>query len=407
MPVVGAHGEAEAETVAGRHQRRVDLDVRAEVIRRHQFQRLAADDPGAVQRAAAQQHLAEPRIVHRGRDQPAAAGFHHRLFQHVEELDLVAVPGIDREGLGEAAGIGLGGVERGLVHLQRRQDPLGQERAERLAGDDFDDPAEHVGRAAVVPFGARLAHQRHAGDDGGVFGVADLAAAQPRLLVQLLHRAVAGVVVSQPRGVPQQVLHRHRPLHRHEFELAVDVDADLLIRKLRNELGDGVVEDEVAVLDQHHDANRDDRLGHREDPEQAVMRHRRRGGRALPADGVEPADLAAAGHHHGRAGQGALVDLALEGIRHPLQARAREPDRLGFGVRERGGLGGGCLASGGGLRVHGLSRMLIGCWWPAEVWPRSHHLDRVVGAGRSASPLQSGHGLCLKRREPALDDGSP
>ena len=43
--------------------------------------------------------------------------------------------------------------------------------------------------------------------------------------------------------------------------------------------GDGIAEDEVAVLDQHHDANRDDRLGHREDTEDAVMGHRRGGGR--------------------------------------------------------------------------------------------------------------------------------
>jgi hypothetical protein len=47
--------------------------------------------------------------------------------------------------------------ECGLRHLQRRQDAFGQERAERFAGDDLDDAAENVGRAAVVPFRARLA----------------------------------------------------------------------------------------------------------------------------------------------------------------------------------------------------------------------------------------------------------
>ncbi len=247
------------------------------------------------------------------------------------------------------------GVERGLRHLQRRQDAFGQERAERFAGDDLDDAAENVGRAAVIPFRAGLAHQRHAGDHGRVFGVGDLAAAQPRLLVQLLDGAVAGVVVGQARGVPQQVLNGHLPLHRHQVELAVVLDADLLLGKLRNEFCDRVVEDEVAVLDQHHDADRDDRLGHREDAEDAVVRHRRGCGRALAADRIEPADLTAPRHHHGRAGEGALVDLALEGIRHPLQAGAREPDRFRLGVGERRGLGGGCLP-GGGLGVHGLSR---------------------------------------------------
>ena len=269
------------------------------------------------------------------------------------------VQGSLANGSARRAALASRGVERGLGHLQRRQDALGQERTERLAGDDFDDAAEHVGRAAVVPAFAGLADQRHAGDDGGVFGVADLAAAQPRLLVELLHRAVAGVVVSQTRGVPQQVLHRRLPLHRHQLELAVVLDADLLVGKFRNEFGDGIAEDEVAVLDQHHDADRDDRLGHREDAEQAVMRHRRRSCRALAADRIEPADLAAARHHHGRAGQGSLVDLALEGIRHQLQPLGRQPDRFRLGLRQGGGQRCGCRP-GGGLGVHGLSR--CSCW---------------------------------------------
>jgi len=70
----------------------------------HQLQRLAADDAVAVQRAAVEQHLGEAGVVHGGRDQPAAAGFHHRLLEHVEKLDLVAGPGIGRERLGEPAG---------------------------------------------------------------------------------------------------------------------------------------------------------------------------------------------------------------------------------------------------------------------------------------------------------------
>jgi len=53
-----------------------------------------------------------------------------------------------------------------------------------------------------------------------------------------------------------------------------------------------------------------------------------------------------------------ILDLALEGVRHPLQARGREPERFGLGVREGGGLRGGSLP-GGGLRVHGLSRCLL------------------------------------------------
>ncbi len=169
--------------MAGRHEVRFKFHLRAEMVRRHQLERLAADDPVAVERAAIEQHLAEPRIVHGGRDQPAAAGFHHRLFEHVEELHLFAGPRIGRERLGETIRILWPGVKGRLGHLQRRQNALGQERAKRFAGDDFDETAENVGGAAVVPLGAWLAHQGHARDQRGMFGVADLAAAQPRLLI--------------------------------------------------------------------------------------------------------------------------------------------------------------------------------------------------------------------------------
>src|SRR6202040_2755299 len=64
---LGADREAETKTMAGRHQRRIDLDRGAEMIGRHQLQRLAADQPVAVERAAIEQNLAEPGIVPRGR----------------------------------------------------------------------------------------------------------------------------------------------------------------------------------------------------------------------------------------------------------------------------------------------------------------------------------------------------
>jgi len=121
--------------------------------------------------------------------------------------------------------------------------------------------------------------------------------------------------------VSQQILDRHRPLCRHEIELAVVLDANLLVGKFRNELCDAIAQDEVTIFHQHHDADRDDRFCHRKNAEDAVMSHRRAGRRTLPADRVEPADLAAPCHHHGRAGECALVDLALERVRHFLQAR--------------------------------------------------------------------------------------
>ena len=211
----------------------------------------------------------------------------------------------------------------------------------RFAGDDLDDAAEDVGGAAVIPLGARLAQQRQARDQRGVFGIADLAAAQPRLLIQLLHQAVAGMIVGDARGVPQQVLDRDRPRQRHQIELAVVLDADLLVGKFRNEFGDGIVEQEMAFLEQHHDADRDDRLGHGEDAEDGCRAPsaRQPAGLCLPSASNQPiwprrATITVT------PGDGSLVDVALECIRHPLQPDRREPERFRFGLREGRGLQG-------------------------------------------------------------------
>ena len=165
--------------MTGRHKVGLKFHLGAEMVRSHQVQRLAADDPVTVEHAAVQQHLTEARVIHRGRDQPAAARFHHRFVEHVKELHLVAVPGIGRKRLGETVRVFAGGVKRGLGHLQRRQNSLGQERAQRFSADDFDDAPKNVGGAAVVPFRAGLAHQRQARHQRRVLGIADLAAAQP------------------------------------------------------------------------------------------------------------------------------------------------------------------------------------------------------------------------------------
>src|ERR1700733_6506784 len=61
--LLGAYGEAEAEAMAGRHQRTLNFHIRTEMIRGHQFQRLAANQPDPVERAAVEQHLAEPGVI--------------------------------------------------------------------------------------------------------------------------------------------------------------------------------------------------------------------------------------------------------------------------------------------------------------------------------------------------------
>ena len=64
------------------------------------------------------------------------------------------------DGVGDAALFARVDIERGFVHAQWRENALIEQGVERLAGCHFDDRAEHVGRARVVPLRARLEAKR-------------------------------------------------------------------------------------------------------------------------------------------------------------------------------------------------------------------------------------------------------
>src|SRR3712207_7379962 len=49
--------------------------------------------------------------------------------------------------------------ERRLGHPERAEDALGEDLVQGLAGDDLEQPAQHVGGHPVVPLAARLEEQ--------------------------------------------------------------------------------------------------------------------------------------------------------------------------------------------------------------------------------------------------------
>ena len=111
----------------------------------------------------------------------------------------------------------------------------------------------------------------------------------------------------------------------------------------------------------------------------------------LPAERLEPADLAAARDHHGHARRGSLVDVALERVRHPLQpdgARARAiPVWPGGGAGSAGRRGvWRRFARSWSLSL--LLLLLAGSISSGygQVWRRTLGLNRAL----TASPLQSG-----------------
>src|SRR6185437_13924106 len=134
------------------------------MIRRHQLDGFASEQTRVAARTLAQHHLEKARIVGRRRDKAAAARFKIRLLAYGKELHLSAAFGIARKGLGEPAMVALRHMKAGVVHAERLKDAFGEKGAEALAGEDFDETAEHVDRAAVFPVRPGLMHERQAGE---------------------------------------------------------------------------------------------------------------------------------------------------------------------------------------------------------------------------------------------------
>jgi hypothetical protein len=168
---------------------------------------------------------------------------------------------------------------------------------------------------AVVPTHCGLIGERQHRDPVGKFGVVEIPGVQFGIGIESLYRGFAEEAVSDTRRVPQQIPDRDRALQRLELErilscLIGKIDADLCVRKRRNVFRHGIVEGQLAVVDQHHCGNRGDRLRHRIDLEDRIRRHRRAGRRVPHAETFEINQLAMLLDQHDCAGNLASRDLA-------------------------------------------------------------------------------------------------
>ena len=244
------------------------------MIRRHRREGRGAEIGLAVERAAIEQHLPVAGKIGDGRDHAAAAGFPARDVERVA-LDM-PVPG---QRLGIARPLGrIGQEEFGRGHAERIEQVGLLELVQRLARGDLDDAAEHVDRMAVIPQRARLFGQRHLGDPFGEFGIVEIA--EIDAVIGRLDQPVAIEAVGDAGGVQQQILDIDRPARRHQVEhrlagVVLALDADLHVGKGRNVFADGIVERDLAAIDQHHRRHAGDGLGDRMDREDRIRRHRR------------------------------------------------------------------------------------------------------------------------------------
>ncbi len=222
-------------------------------------------------------------------------------------------------------------------HAQRLEQPRAQELAEAHPRQLLDQVTHHVDRHRIVPGRARRELQRQ-----GRQLADERRQAARRLEVVDLQLAVGRVdagahheAVGQARRMGDQVHHLHRPLRRRGDEAgrrvgqqsrhAAGIDAEVLpfgdVRRHR------VIETQRAFLDQHHQRDRGDRLGHGIDAEDRVFLHRLGPFQVHVAGEAGVHELALAIDLGEDAGQVAAVDVAaLHHLIQPGQSRTRHSD---------------------------------------------------------------------------------
>ena len=128
-----------------------------------------------------------------------------------------------------------------------------------------------------------------------------------------VHQLHHGVVV-ESRGVRQEMVNEHPVV--------------VARRELREVLGHRMVDAEQAVLGEHHDQRRGDRLRHRHDVERVVERNRPEPG-ALLTDRLREHDHAAAGDEHDQCRRVPGVDVRVHQFTGELDSLRVHPNLVG------------------------------------------------------------------------------
>ena len=290
------------------------------MLRRHQLDRLAAEEPVSFERAAVEQHLAEAHVVRGGREQAAGRGEDFRRGGELLRAGEALVEG-GRVDHGEAGLLFRRHGEASVDHAERLEDAIAQVGIERLAGNHLDHATDGLGGGAVFPLRAGLEVQRHA-------RVRLHAIGEDRICGQLADRlgeqgAGGAAGRRHARAVDQQVMNRDAALGRHRDEAAGRVGLrhrDLGTAEFRQVFFHGVAEEHALLLQQHEQSDRRDRLGHRGEGEDVVGPHRPLALQVAVALRLEAHDLALSGHERDGAGDLALVLQPLDECADALQA---------------------------------------------------------------------------------------
>ena len=223
--------------------------------------------------AAVEDHLRELRIIRRGGEQAAVrhreaisigCGFsmEEGQFRFLQTTCRGAVVGGD-----DAWKQRLVRIEAGVLHAERIEQALLQEIRKCLAGNHLDDARRGVDAClAILPLVSRGKQQR-LGDDG-----------RDEFRQRGDGFQLFRLEVAQPAGVGEALL---------------DGDRRLVAGETGQVFGNRIVHGEFSLLLHHHHGGGGDRLGHRGDPEDRVVRHRSLGFEVGKSGGGEMQDIPA------------------------------------------------------------------------------------------------------------------
>jgi len=316
-----------------------------EVVLGHQLDGLQAQDSHIIELAAVEQHLGETQVVGRGGDKSATAGEIPRPLRKVARFarflgrdhGIFLVRRVDG---GQAFYIFRWHEETGVLHAEGFENAFFKELVERLPGHNLYKTAKDIGGEAVLPDGAWPVFEWNRGELGdrvlnGLVFCQDLF-----FEVHLIDQGGAPETVGQTRGVTEQVTDRdlairgnglQNPLLRRLVNL---FHADLETLEFWEIPRNRIVEQEVAFLEEHHDRNTGDRLGHGIDPKDRTFRHWHAGLDVLHPVGLELNHLPVAGHHGHRTGEVVCLEVPFDEIIDAREAIGRHTDILWGGRRE-------------------------------------------------------------------------
>ena len=308
------------------------------MVRRHKVHGLRPQQAHAVQLAPVQHELHEAAIVLRSRRQTATAGLKQGGPLDVKDLHKGLAIGVAFKWLRHAVVVIGGHGKGGIGHLQRPKNMLLEKFTQTQPAGHFDHPAQHVGGTAVFPHRAGVGNQWQLPQGGHEVGIGTVACAHAGRGVLSVDGACAQKFVADAGRVAQQVVHGSLPCGWAQRILVALGTDHLRFGKFRNETAHRAGQQQLALLHQHHDRYRRDRLGHRINAEHRIRGHGHFFLGLLPSQGLVHHDFALAGNVNHAPRQALAVNFVLQDGAKAFQAVREE-------VLGHGGMLAGCTGT--------------------------------------------------------------